>query len=110
MNITAFRNEDDSGGNVAGNINDTHTISHASTKSFQQRIGEVHPSFWGYRYVIFPESLSAQFWDSIIIVVTFYNALWIPYEFGISGGYLKVTSDGFAFFNVFVDLLFLREY
>ena len=57
--------------------------------------------------MIFPESFAAQLWDSIIIIITFYNALWIPYEFGISGGYLNITSSGLIVFNAVVDVCFL---
>ena len=110
MNIAPYGNSDLSSGCYADSSNDTHRSINSRVKSFQQRIGEVHPSFWGYRYVIFPESFAAQLWDSIIIVVTFYNALWIPYEFGISGGYIKMTSDGFIVFNIVVDLCFFGMY
>lgn len=59
--------------------------------------------------MIFPEKASTQFWDLLIIGFTVYNAFFIPYQFGMSGGYYKMTSDLFVVFSFVVDLIFFGE-
>lgn len=78
-------------------------------KTLNKRMGQAHPSLRGYQYVIFPERKSTQLWDLTIILFTVYNAFWIPYQFGMSGGYYKLTSNGFVIFSFVVDLWFFGE-
>jgi hypothetical protein len=102
---------------TASTQNDTNRVSERkflanrsksfSTKSFQMK--QIHPSLLGYRYVIFPESRAMQSWDLIIILFTCYNAFWIPFEFGMSGGYIKLTNDAFAIINIMVDFVFFGK-
>ncbi|KAL7513771.1 hypothetical protein ACHAXN_013220 [Cyclotella atomus] len=72
-------------------------------------MNQTHPSLKGYRFVIFPEKASTQFWDLLIIGFTVYNAFFIPYQFGMSGGYYKMTSDLFVVFSFVVDLIFFVD-
>jgi hypothetical protein len=41
----------------------------------------------GTKYVIFPENRIIQTWDFIMILSIWYCAFFIPFRFGISGGY-----------------------
>lgn len=78
-------------------------------QTLNKRMGQAHPSLRGYQYVIFPEKKLTQLWDLTIIIFTVYNAFWIPYQFGMSGGYYKLTSNGFVIFSFVVDLWFFGK-
>jgi hypothetical protein len=91
----------------------------------------------GIKYVISPESIKVQIWDCVVILSIWYYALYLPFRFGISGGYYvgeydrdwvcallcylspltlnllvisySVYSTGFWIFNVLVNAVFLGE-
>ena len=70
----------------------------------------VNPSLKGIKYVIFPENKYAQWWDFVMICSIWYYAFYIPFHFGISGGYYTVYSDGFLAFNMIVNVTFLSKF
>ena len=72
--------------------------------------GPVNPSLKGIKYVIFPENKHAQRWDFVILWSIWYYAFYIPFHFGISGGYYTVYYDGFLVFNMIVNGTFLSKY
>ena len=48
----------------------------------------------GIKYVISPESIKVQIWDCVVILSIWYYALYLPFRFGISGGYYIGEYDG----------------
>lgn len=45
------------------------------------------------KYVIFPNNIIIQIWDFIMILSIWYCAFFIPFRFGISGGYFTGTRE-----------------
>jgi len=69
-----------------------------------------HPHIKGLKYVIFPNNPKILCWDFLMILVVFYYAFWIPYHFGIAGGYILVTKNGFFSYQMCLDALFVSEF
>ena len=69
----------------------------------------VNPSLKGIKYVIFPENKFAQIWDFIIILAIWYYAFYIPFHFGISGGYYTVYYTWFLVVNMIVNFTFILD-
>lgn len=69
----------------------------------------VNPSLKGINYVIFPGNRFAQVWDVVMILVIWYFAFFIPFQFGVSGGYYSFTNTAFQYFNGLVNLIFMVD-
>lgn len=51
--------------------------------------------------------LVAERWDLLMILIIIYYALYIPFYFGISGGYLNDTSRAWFAFNMVANICFI---
>ena len=69
----------------------------------------VNPSLKGIKYVIFPDNKFAQVWDFIIILAIWYYAFYIPFHFGISGGYYTVYYTWFLVVNMIINFTFILD-
>jgi len=56
-----------------------------------------------------PENKFAQIWDFIIILAIWYYAFYIPFHFGISGGYYTVYYTWFLVVNMIVNFTFILD-
>ena len=82
----------------------THHNSHHNRNNVP-----VNPSLKGIKYVIFPDNKFAQVWDFIIILAIWYYAFYIPFHFGISGGYYTVYYTWFLVVNMIINLTFILD-
>lgn len=88
---------------------DSGVLAHHNSHHNRNNV-PVNPSLKGIKYVIFPENKHAQRWDFVMICSIWYYAFYIPFHFGISGGYYTVYYDGFLVFNMIVNATFFSKY
>ena len=105
-------NNDSMASSSGGSINRTKRIRAMIATQISKRITNPyknHPHIKGLKYVIFPNSTKILWWDFLMILVIFYYAFWIPYHFGIEGGYKFLTNKLYFGFHICLDALFTSE-
>lgn len=90
-------------------FNAVNSEANGTITSHHRNDEPMNPSLKGIKYVIFPNNRYAQIWDFVMILSIWYYAFYIPFHFGISGGYYTVFYTWFTIFNTgkIVDALSL---
>ena len=60
-------------------------------------------------WVIFPNNKFIKLWDLIVLTCLIFLTFVLPYQIGVSGGYLILTSIGWLVVNVIVNAVFFVD-